>query len=424
MKTPARPRNGWLLAVALTCGGALQAAEPVPGASVESLLAYAQEHNPEVAAMRHEALAADERIEPAGALPDPRFRATLSDITRMGTQSPTLLPARAGQTAYLWMQEVPWFGKRDLKREIAQHDALGARGRAMGTWAELASRIKTTYSQLYFVHRSEQLTQENLALMTQLESLAQTRYAGGLAPQQDVIRAQVEQGSMSSEQIALETEHHHLHVRLNALLARAPDEPLAQPGALRPLPATELLDWSTLRERVQAKNPQLFIEDARVQSAEKGRDLARKNRYPDVTFGVSPIQTGSAFKQWELMVELNIPLQQGSRAAQEREADAMLAAARDRQQAAANQVFTELTQGLSALEAARRTELLVNTRLLPQAELTFQSALAAYENGKADFATLIDAQKQIRGVRLSQLKAQVEAQFQLAEIERILGEEL
>jgi outer membrane protein TolC len=260
--------------------------------------------------------------------------------------------------------------------------------------------------------------------MTQLETLAQARYAGGLSAQQDVIRAQVEQGNMSSEQIALETEHHHLHARLNALLARPADAPLSDPAALRPLPATEMLDWSTLRERVQAKNPQLFTEDARVQSAEKGRDLARKNRYPDVTFGVSPIQTGSAFKQWELMVELNIPLQQGSRAAQEREADAMLAAARERQQAAVNQVFTELTQGLSALDSARRTEILVNTRLLPQAELTFQSALAAYENGKADFATLIDAQRQIRLARLNQLKAKADAQLQLAEIERILGEEL
>jgi outer membrane protein TolC len=414
-----------VLTLALACSSALQAAEPVPGASVESLLAYAQQHNPEVAAMGYEAQAADERIVPAGALPDPRFRATLQDITRMGTQNPTLLPARTGQTAYLWMQELPWFGKRDLKREIAQHDALGAKGRALGTWAELSSRIKSNYTQLYFVQRSEQLLQENLSLMAQLEGLSLSRYANGQALQQDVIRAQVEQGNMRSEQIALETEHHHLHARMNALLSRPADEPLAEPGALRPLPPPpDRLDWSALRERVQAKNPQLFTEDARVQSAEKGVALVRKNRYPDVTFGVSPIQQGSAFKQWELMVELNIPLQQGTRAAQEREAEAMLAAARERQQATANQVFSELTQNLSAMEAARRTELLVSTRLLPQAELTFKSAMTAYENGKVDFATLLDAQRQIRLARLNQLKAQVDAQLQLAELERILGEDL
>jgi outer membrane protein TolC len=117
-------------------------------------------------------------------------------------------------------------------------------------------------------------------------------------------------------------------------------------------------------------------------------------------------------------------LQQGTRSAQEREAEALLEAARDRKQAAADQVFAELTQSLSALEAARRTDELTNTRVLPQAELTYQSALAAYETGKVDFATLLDAQKQIRLARLNQLKAQMDAQLQLTEIERILGEDI
>ncbi len=423
MKTPYR-LIFTIAALAIACSSAVRAAEPALGASVESLLAYALEHNPELAAMRHEAQAAEERIAPAGALPDPRFRATLSDITRMGEQNPSLLPGRVGQTSYLWMQEVPWFGKRNLKREIAQQDALGAKGSTQGTWAELSSRIKSGYAQLYFVQRSEQLLQENLNLMAQLEKLSLSRYANGLVPQQDVIRSQVEQGSLSSDQIALQMEHHHWHARINALLSRAADEPLTPPDTLRPLPVPALLDWSTLRERVQAKNPQLFTQDARVLSAEKSRDLARKNRYPDVTFGVAPTQQGNSFRQWELMVEFNIPLQQGTRAAQEREAEALLAAAQERRQAAINQVFSELTQSLSALEAARRTDDVTGTRLLPQAELTFQSALAAYEAGKVDFATLLDAQRQIRQARLNQLKSKVDAQLQLAELERILGEDL
>ena len=62
--------------------------------------------------------------------------------------------------------------------------------------------------------------------------------------------------------------------------------------------------------------------------------------------------------------------------------------------------------------------------LMPQADLTWRAALAGYENGKADFATLLDAQRQIRQARLGQLKAQVDAQMRLAEIEKLLGEDL
>ena len=424
MKTHYLCRIATFAAFTWVCSGALCAQESLPGGDVASLLSYAREHNPDFAAMRYEAQAAQERIEVAGALPDPRLRTTLSDITRAGEQNPSLLPGRVGKTSYQWMQDVPWFGKRDLKREIAQQEALGAQGRTRSSWAELSSRIKSAHAQRYFLQRSEQLVAENLALMAQLEKVALARYAGGLSAQQDVIRAQLEQGAMSGEQIALGMEHHHLHARMNSLLARPSEAALANATVLTALPPESRLNWERLRELAQSNNPQLSSQEALMRSAEKARDLVRKNRYPDFTFGLTPMQTGTRVKEWELMLELNIPLQQGTRAAQEREAQALLAAARERRQAAANQVFTELTQSLSALEAARRTDDLTRTRLLPQAELTFQSALAAYETGRVDFATLLDAQKQIRQLRLNQLKAQLEAQLQLAEIERILGEDL
>ena len=102
----------------------------------------------------------------------------------------------------------------------------------------------------------------------------------------------------------------------------------------------------------------------------------------------------------------------------------MLEAAQSRRAAVSNQVASDLSENLAGLQSAQRTEQLLKTSLLPQAELTFQAALAGYENGKLDFATLLDAQRQIRQSRLGQLKAQVDAQMRLAEIEKLLGEEL
>jgi cobalt-zinc-cadmium efflux system outer membrane protein len=201
------------------------AQDDIPGRNVDSLLAYAREHNPEYAVMRYEAEAAGERATMAGALMDPKFRTEFRDITRMGEQSATLSPSRVGSTRYLVMQDLPWFGKRDLKREIAELEAAGAKGRSYGTWAELAARIKTAYAQSYYVHRNIVLLREILDLMERLEKIAQVRYAGGLAAQQDVIRAQVEQTNMRTELVAMETEHHHVQARLNALLARPPAAP-------------------------------------------------------------------------------------------------------------------------------------------------------------------------------------------------------
>lgn len=415
-----------LIAAAFTMAVSLpaMAAEPVPGASVESLLGYARQHNPEYAAMRQEAEAAAERAGAAGALPDPKLRVEWQDITMAGEQRPTLSPNRAGSTRYTLMQDLPWFGKRDLQRDIAAHEADGAKGRAGLAWAELSSRIKSGFAQLYYIHQSERLTKEILDLMVRLEKLTQVRYAGGLAAQSDVIRAQTEQTSLRNELITLESEKRSLQSRLNMLLARPTDASLAMPEQLRTLPVPVRLDFSLLAAQVRERNPQLYTEDARIRAAEKTRDLAYKNRYPNFTVGIAPIQSRGALKDWELMVELNIPLQQSSRRAQEREAEAMLSAARSRKDAATNQVLAELSETLSALEAARRTEATIANGLLPQAELTCKAALASYENGKVDFATLLDAQRQIRQAKQSRIKAQAEAQARLAEIERLLGEDL
>ena len=192
MKTSFRPRRLLCTVLLGLCCAAVQAQDiKLPGADVQGLLALARENNPDYAGMRYEAAATAERIAPAGALPDPRLRFELRDITRMGEQNATLSPGRVGSTRYLLMQDVPWPGKRDLRREIATLEAESAGGRAHGTWSEIAAGVKATYAQLYYLERNERLTREVLDLMIRLEKIAQARYAGGLAAQQDVIRAQI-----------------------------------------------------------------------------------------------------------------------------------------------------------------------------------------------------------------------------------------
>ncbi|OUM00435.1 TolC family protein [Variovorax sp. JS1663] len=408
--------------------GAVLSASAQPaalGASVDSLLDHARGHNPELAAMRLEAVAATQRVQPAGALPDPVLRVELENINNYGNDArPNLLPARVGDTKYTVIQPLPAWGKRDLRRDVAAADAQQAGARAAATWSELAARIKAAYAQYYLAAANVRLTQEILDLMARLEQVAQARYAGGLAAQQDAIRAQLEQTAMRSELIALDNEKRQLRVRLNTLLARDAAAPLAEPQSLRPLPALTVLDTSALASRARNANPSLQAEEARLLGAEKNRELTRRNRYPDLQVGVVPTQVGSRITTWGVMVEMNIPLQQSSRRAQEREAEAMVGAARSRSEAVANQLLGELGESLAGIEAAKRSETLVATQQLPQAELSFRSALAAYENGKVDFATLLDAQRQIRKARLDRLKAQVEAQLRLAETERILGEDL
>jgi outer membrane protein TolC len=411
---------------AFACGAAVAQA-PAPadlGATLQGLLDYAAARHPELRSMRYEADAAAQRVLPAGSLPDPMFQIELRDIDNGGASSPNLLPGRVGATRYQIRQTFPSWGKRDAKRDAAQAAADEATYRTDATWTELAMRIKSAYARYQQTIDSLAQSRAILELVNQLESVAQVRYAGGLAPQQDALRAQVERTSMTSEIAMLDADLAATRARINGLLARASDAPLAEPRGDGALPPPAKFDLATLRERVLARNPQLKAEAARIRAAERNKDAVFANRYPEFTLGVAPIQMRNRINEWELMFEINIPLQQGARRADEREALAMLSAAQARREAQLNDLLSQLGEGVAGLQAAHRVETLTRTSLLPQAEVTFQAALAGYETGKVDFNTVLEAQRQIRQARLTLIRTHAEARMKQAEIERLLGEEL
>jgi len=233
------------------------AAQAAPlGADLASLLDYARQHNPELASMQYEASAATQRVQPAGALPDPVLRVELENINNYGNNAPpSLLPSKVGDTKYTLMQQLPAWGKRDLKRDVATAESRQAQARVTTTWAEQALRLRQAFAQYFLAAGSERITNELLDLLVRTEQIAQARYSGGLAPQQDAIRAQLEQTAVRAELIGLANDKRQLQARINSLLGRAPTELLAQPTALPALPAEGAMNTESLLARARANNP-------------------------------------------------------------------------------------------------------------------------------------------------------------------------
>jgi len=416
-----RPRILLAAAWLAAAGGLAHAVQDGLGADVESLLAFARERHPELAAMRHAAEAARAGLPAASALPDPMLGIELRDFATP-VSGPNLLPARVGSTRYTLTQTLPWAGKRDLQQERAAAEAAAADSRAAATWADLAWQIKQAFARRYLQAESLRTARENLALLDQLERIAAVRYASGLVPQQDALRAQSEHTALAAEIASLEGEAAMTEARLKALLGGAFEAPLASPAQLRP--AAALPAAGALAERLRERNPRLATETALSRVAEKERALVYRNRYPDFKLGVAALQERTRIAGYDLMFEVNIPLQQDSRRAQELAAERQRDAATARREAVLNAALAELGESQAALDAARRVETLLATRLLPQAELTVQAALAGYENGKVDFAAVLDAQRQLRQARVALLQARVDQEARRADIERAIGEEL
>lgn len=126
------------------------AAAPL-GASLSGLLSYAREHNPELGVRKFEAQAARERVEPAAALPDPRFELELMDFTNTvnSGRAPSLLPGQVGNTRYRVVQPLPFWGKRELRGEVAEALAEQVETLQDGTVLEVENRIKTAYARQF-----------------------------------------------------------------------------------------------------------------------------------------------------------------------------------------------------------------------------------------------------------------------------------
>ena len=389
-----------------------------PGATLDDVLAIARRLSPELAARALDTEAAQARVTIAGALPDPTVRVTSDEIDRMSGP-------RQNKMIYSFEQEFPLWGKRDLRG--AQATALVERSRADGrqTESELIEKVTIAFAQYYQSDQAIRTTTDLHQVVHDIARVSRERYAQGRGSQQEVYKAEVENSRLSGEIIHLEASRQAAAARLNALLARPIDAPLAPPLRLRPIPPAAALAPAPLMERARAGNPSLAGGSAQIASAQAGQQLADRNWYPDVTLSAGAIDRGSNGPPgYMATIGVKVPLQWGLHEAQQREAGAQLGAAQARRQALELQIQSDLGEALASLAGSRRTGDLIRNQLLPQNQALLRSGTAAYGLGKAELADVLRNEHDLADLRIQLLNAEFDAQRQLAAIERLIGSAL
>jgi outer membrane protein, heavy metal efflux system len=423
---PSRLATAWALAGWLACTPVAFAGEAATGqllgADLGALFDYAREHNPSLMASRLDAAAARERTRSVTALPDPQIELELMDVTNAMNpgRSPSLLPGRVGTTSWRATQMLPYPGKLALRGEVAQAQASAAEADLLQTRSEMEAAIRRAYIAHFQVVRKSQILAESIVLNDSLAELALSRYARGLARQQEVFMLQAERTALRIEVVELERSRTSARLRLNALLRRAPDAPLAEPHALPPAPAPIAL--ATLIERASLQSPQLQKTRADMLAAERSRALTLRDRYPDFGVSIANNRPRGERDSWDLRLEINLPLQQASRRSQEREAAHAQAAAEARHQAADTRLAEALAEAHATVLARTEQVRLVRGALLPQNEANLESARASYESGSAGFEPVLAAQQRLLESRLSLLEAEVEAAQAVTDLQQLMGD--
>jgi len=388
-------------------------------------LTYAALNNPGLEAAFNRWKAALERVPQVKSLPDPRFkyRYFIEQVeTRVGAQ----------KQAFGIAQMFPWFGKLELRGDAATDAAHTTRQRYEATKLKLFFQVKDAYYEYYYLWRAITIVEENIQLVKNFESVARTRYRAAVGRHPDVIRAQVELGKLEDRLKTLQDLRGPIIANLNAALNRPAEASLPWPKHIEEESVSftdqQLLEW------MANSNPELRALEFEIAKSRTKIDLAKKDYYPDITFGVDFIDTDDAIGAMSpsdsgndpiiAMFSINLPIWR-------EKLDAGLREARYQHRAAVR----GKTQKLNTLNAQLKLVLywfrdgdrkidLYRDTLLPKAVESVKANEASFRAGGSTFLDLIDAQRVMLAFELAHERALSNRAQKLAELEMLVGKEI
>lgn len=431
------------IAVPARAQTASTAAMDSAGASLAPLLTRAVEANPSLRAARERVDAARARVAPAGTLPDPMLGIGVMNLPADGAgyTDMTMNSVMLGQT-------VPYPGKLNLQRRIAERELAAAAARLDATRLDLERDVRRAYHELAFLDRALEVVERNQQLLVNFIGVTEARYGVGTGGQPDVLKARVEASRLAEEAVALAEQRRAALARLNALLDRPSDAPVEAPRIperitrAATVPAgsgsrfvsaalgarasgSPLLTLEVLQDQAVRNSPEVRAHEAEIAAQAARLELAGKAHLPD--FDVS-LQYGQRPDRGDLVsVAVSVPLPLRRAARQNpgvAEARAELSALEAEHHAHVNRVRAEVAEAHAEAEKARAQLALFTTSILPQGQAALESATAGFQVGRVDFLALLDNQATLYGYETAYHRALTDFALAVAELERVVAEEV
>lgn len=398
-------------------------AQGAEGLTAEELVQDILQLNPGLAAQRLEALASHEEIESAGALEDPRLSYSMAPAT-IGQNIPSALGDTIGVRQVIQLsQTFPWAGKRQLRTEVAQAQSTEAHYSTEDLQLELIAAGRLLWASWWDVHQALTINREQQGLLSELEAVIETQYASGAGLQQDLLQVQTAKIRTDHRGIVLEQQSERIKARINALRNRPiVAEIAAAQGEPQPpeLPSEEIL-----RNWLEQAHPALRATRANADVARAARALTYKNDYPDVQVNVGYNELWNASDlRLQVGVSVNLPLDFGKRSSRKAASDYRYNSAQSDINYLRSQLLSELSQQLSRAREAHHAIELARDQLIPKAKQTLAASQSDYQQGIADFSSVIQAEQALLEARLL-LSNSIASQYQAhAEIDRLVGGQL
>lgn len=382
------------------------------------LQAVAERANPGVRVAFETWNAALERVASAAGLPDPELEVAAYLSAMENADGP--VRGRIGLS-----QAFPWFGVLAASGAGALEEAEAAFEQLEVVRRGLRAELAHAWWDYGWLHQAIEVTIGHRELLRQIEAVARARYETGRLAQVDLIRIQVEIGTVEDRLATLQDRRRPLSSLIVALVGLPPvatdlpwpEEEFAVAGF--PLPAAE---------GIANSDPRLRALDHMVRAAELGVEVARRDRWPSFKVGAewTWLESGGFLGNVDPVAEtltfgIELPIWAAKDRARIAEAEARQRADLARRRDLEQRLDAELEDALYRYRDADRRVALYAGSLAPKAEESFRSSLTAYEGGTVPLDALIDAARLLLEFQLSSARAVADRAQALAAVERFFG---
>jgi cobalt-zinc-cadmium efflux system outer membrane protein len=385
-----------------------------PRAVLASLIGAVLAENPAISSADHRVESARHSASAADRLPDPMIGLGYSPVPLETRQGPQRFRASVEQS-------FPFPGKRHLRREVLGAEALRLEDARDHTAVGVIRGLKKAFWEIYRLDRAVAIAREEMRLLAEIADVVRSRYRTGLGTQANVFQVELMRTRTENRLLILEGMRAEAHEKISAFTGR-PIEVPALARLERPLVSW---DEARLHEDALHGNPRyLGMEDA-LHRQELALRLIGKDFYPDLALQAGWLEVGDdglgGRDSWALGAKISLPLHRGDIRDRLHAQESALRETQRAREDIENHLRSELAGLLARLTAQGASIDLYRTGILPQAESTYESAMAGYATGELEFADLILAEQTLLEVALGLDETVSSYQQLVAELEALLG---
>lgn len=325
--------------------------------------------------------------------------------------------------------ELDLFGRLRREREAAGAEVHAAIEEKRGVMLSAIAELASNYFQVRGLQKRIDMTERNIALLKEIEHVAQTRFTTGSSSELDLTRARGEREAIQATLPNLKAEMMAGIYRISVLTGKAPETYSAMLEVSAPLPMPYDRIPVGVRSDLLKRRPDIRQAERTLEAATARIGAAKAQLFPSISLtgamGSSARHFNDLFTTPGLTYSMGAGLNWSILQAAAIQADIARAEAETRAQLLAYErvVLVALEETENALmrygkEWQTLASLLASYETRQQ---SFKIARLRYEAGEEDFLTILDAERTLIDARSAVIESETRILTNLTQVYKALG---